>query len=83
MMVLTCPGRMSASSFSWGSLTMTSSALGMFLWMASTLKFLRPSALARLIAIAESGVVVSKPTPTNTIWRSGLFWASASASSGE
>ena len=33
--------------------------------------------------MATSGVVVSKPTPTNTISRSGFCWARVSASSGE
>ena len=83
MMVLTWPGRMSASSLSFGSLMMASSAPGMFLWAPNTVKFSRPAAAARLMAMATSGVVVSKPTPTNTISRSGFCWASASASSGE
>lgn len=74
MMVDTCPGKMSASSFSEGSLMMTSSAPGMFLWAPYTVKFARSMARARLMAIATSGVVVSKPTPTKTICRSGFSW---------
>ena len=62
---------------------MASSAPGMFLCAANTVKFFRSAAAARLMAIATSGVVVSKPTPTNTISRSGRWAANASASSGE
>ena len=62
---------------------MASSAPGMFLCAANTLKFFRSSAAARLMAMATKGVVVSKPTPTNTIWRSGCCCAKAMASSGE
>lgn len=62
---------------------MTSSAPGMFLCAPNTVKFVRLRAAARLMAMATSGVVVSKPTPTNTIWRSGCCSASVSASSGE
>ena len=83
MMVLTWPGRMSASSLSCGSLMMASSAPGMFLWAPNTLKFFKPAAAARLMAMATSGVVVSNPTPTNTISRSGCCSARRSASSGE
>ena len=66
MMVLTWPGRISASSSSSGSFTSISSAPGMFLCAPNTVKFLSPMAFARLMAMATSGVVVSKPTPTNT-----------------
>ena len=55
----------------------------MFLCAPYTVKFARPIACARFTAIAVSGVVVSKPTPTNTTWRSGSSCASRSASSGE
>ena len=40
-------------------------------------------AAARLMAMATSGVVVSKPTPTNTTGRLGFSLAMVSASSGE
>ena len=55
----------------------------MFLCAAKTLKFFRPMAAARWMAMATSGVVVSKPTPTNTISRSGSAFAKANASRGE
>ena len=62
---------------------MASMAPGMFLCATNTVKFFRPMAFARLMAIATAGVVVSKPTPTNTTSRSGFSWAMFSASSGE
>ncbi len=62
---------------------MTSSAPGMFLWAPYTVKFVSPMARARLMAIATSGVVVSKPTPTKTICRVGFSCARRRASSGE
>ena len=83
VMVPTWPGRMRASSLRSGSFTSVSRAPGMFLCAAKTLKFFRPMAAARLMAMATSGVVVSNPTPTNTISRSGLAFAKASASRGE
>ena len=48
-----------------------------------TLKFFNPRACARLMAIATKGVVVSKPTPTNTTSLSGFSCAILSASRGE
>ena len=55
----------------------------MFLCAPYTVKFFRPAAFARLMAMATSGVVVSKPTPTKTICLSGFSWARRSASRGE
>ena len=82
-MVLTCPGKMRALTFSSGSPMSTSSAPGMFLCAAYTLKLASPIALARLIAMATSGVVVSKPTPTKMTGRVGFSLATVSASRGE
>ena len=62
---------------------MASSAPGMFLCAPYTLKLRKLIVFARLTAMATSGVVVSKPTPTNTISRSGFSCAMRSASSGE
>ena len=83
MMVETCPGRMSASRATSGSLTSASSVGGTVLCAVKTLKLRSPSRAARRTAAAMSGVVVSKPTPTNTTSRSGFSVAIFSASSGE
>ena len=55
----------------------------MVMWLQKSEKLAVPAASACSTVIAVLGIVVSKPRPKNTTWRSGCSCASFSASSGE
>lgn len=58
-------------------------AAGVSTWLQKTEKFFTPAAFAALRTTAVGGVVVSNPIAKKTTSRSGLAFASSSASMGE
>ena len=81
--VLTWPGPMKPSSRRSGESSSARSGGTIVTWLHMQLKFVMPSALARLSVSAVDGAVVSKPIAKKTTSRSGLERAIRSASSGE